>query len=251
LLENYGVENISFLKETKDKISYANKKCSKKSLEKRIKTVKEKFGKSNVFQVDEIKSRTEKTNMEKYGVKSHTQAEYYRPMMEDIFLKKYGVSHPSKYPEIRNKLGPQSDEAKKRALIKRESTCISKYGVRNPTMNSAILDKALKAGFKRKEYIWKTGEISLLQWYEPIILKELEDSGYVFSDILTELSDMPLINYYFEGIEHRYYPDFYIPSKNIIIEVKSDWTLNLEWDKNQAKFEATKSLGFDFRLEVR
>jgi len=33
--------------------------------------------------------------------------------------------------------------------------------------------------------------------------------------------------------------------------VKSDYTLEKEWDKNQAKFEATRNLGFDFKLEVR
>ena len=62
---------------------------------------------------------------------------------------------------------------------------------------------------------------------------------------------MPTILYQLDNTERRYYPDIFIPKDNIIIEVKSEYTLNKEWDKNQAKFEATKSLGFDFRLEVR
>ena len=55
----------------------------------------------------------------------------------------------------------------------------------------------------------------------------------------------------FEGKKHRYYPDFYIPEENLIIEVKSQWTLDLHKDKNQAKFQAVKEAGFNFRLEVR
>jgi len=117
--------------------------------------------------------------------------------------------------------------------------------------NAEIFEKAQQNSFRRKEYIWTSGEISLLQGYEPIVLKELENDGYKFNDILTSPKDMPEITYFFEGKEHRYYPDFYIPSENKIIEVKSDYTLQADWDKNQAKFEATRNLGFDFILEVR
>jgi type III secretory pathway component EscU len=51
--------------------------------------------------------------------------------------------------------------------------------------------------------------------------------------------------------KRRYYPDFYIPKENLIIEVKSQWTLELHKDKNQAKFQAVKEAGFNFRLEIR
>jgi len=82
-------------------------------------------------------------------------------------------------------------------------------------------------------------------------LKELENNGYKFNDVLTNTKDMPEIRYMFEGKEHRYYPDFYIPSENKIIEVKSEYTLQADWEQNQAKFKATRNLGFDFNLEVR
>ena len=82
-------------------------------------------------------------------------------------------------------------------------------------------------------------------------MQELEDQGYNFNDILTSNKDMPEIWYMFEGKKHRYYPDFYIPEENLIIEVKSQWTLDLHKDKNQAKFQAVKEAGFNFRLEVR
>jgi len=51
--------------------------------------------------------------------------------------------------------------------------------------------------------------------------------------------------------KHRYYPDFYIPNENKIIEVKSEYTLNRELERNHIKFEATKLMGFNFVLEIR
>jgi hypothetical protein len=60
-----------------------------------------------------------------------------------------------------------------------------------------------------------------VQGYEPIVLKELEESGYCFNDVKTQQDDMSVIWYYFKGVKRRYFPDFYIPSENLIIEVKS------------------------------
>jgi hypothetical protein len=54
-----------------------------------------------------------------------------------------------------------------------------------------------------------------------------------------------------DGRVHRYYPDFYIPKENLIIEVKSQYTLDVQWDKNQAKFNAVKDNGFNFKLIIK
>lgn len=62
---------------------------------------------------------------------------------------------------------------------------------------------------------------------------------------------MPQIMYILKGKNKRYFPDIYIPKENIIIEVKSDYNSNIEVDKNQAKWKATRDLGYDFRVEVR
>jgi len=42
-----------------------------------------------------------------------------------------------------------------------------------------------------------------------------------------------------------------MPKENLIIEVKSIWTLKLHWVKNQIKFNAVKTAGFNFKLEIR
>lgn len=167
----------------------------------------------NVFASTAIKEKIKQTNLIKYG--------YENPMCSI----------------------PIQEKAKQ--------TTIEKYGVENSMFSSEFVEKWQKSAWSRKEYRWKTGEISLVQGNEPIVLKELEEDGYRFNDVFTEVSYMPVILYEFEGKQKRYYPDIFIPKENRIIEVKSEYTLHKEWDKNQTKFNATKELGFDFKLEIR
>jgi hypothetical protein len=44
--------------------------------------------------------------------------------------------------------------------------------------------------------------------------------------------------YFFKGIEREYYPDLYIVPENRIVEVKSDYSLRLDYEKNIAKTDS-------------
>ena len=195
-----------------------------------------KYGVKNVSQRDEIKLKIKETYQEKYGYDHPMKSTEVREKHKVTCLEKFGVENASMLPEIQEKIN---------------QTNLKKFGVKRPMQSPTVFDKMQKTAYVTKNYIWSTGEISIVQGYEPIVLKELEDNGYLFEDILTASKDMPEIYYQLDGKKHRYFPDFYIPKDNLIIEVKSDYTLNAQWDKNQAKFEATKALGYDFRLEVR
>ena len=50
--------------------------------------------------------------------------------------------------------------------------------------------------------------------------------------------------------QHRYFPDVYIPKTNTIYEVKSEYTLNVNLEINELKFQAVKSAGYNFILKV-
>jgi hypothetical protein len=78
----------------------------------------------------------------------------------------------------------------------------------------------------------------------------LIDEGYTEDDILYRKIDMPKIMYVFEDKEKRYYPDFYIKSENLIVEVKCTYTYEVEKDKNDIKFSSTKDLGYKHRLMI-
>jgi hypothetical protein len=50
--------------------------------------------------------------------------------------------------------------------------------------------------------------------------------------------------------KHRYYPDFYIPKNNLIIEVKSSFTYKVNLKINLLKEKATKKVGYKYKLFI-
>ena len=54
------------------------------------------------------------------------------------------------------------------------------------------------------------------------------------------------IKYEFNNDEKTYYPDFFIKDLNLIIEIKSTYWYNKFFDKNQAKINCCKKLGYDY-----
>jgi len=56
--------------------------------------------------------------------------------------------------------------------------------------------------------------------------------------------------FWYDNKKHRYYPDFYVPKDNLIIEVKSGYTLNKNRKRNDMKFESVKNAGYNFKLMI-
>jgi hypothetical protein len=49
---------------------------------------------------------------------------------------------------------------------------------------------------------------------------------------------------------HRYFPDFYIPKDNLIIETKSKYTYDADIYINILKQKATEELGYNYKLFI-
>jgi hypothetical protein len=49
---------------------------------------------------------------------------------------------------------------------------------------------------------------------------------------------------------NKYYPDLYLKSKNLIIEVKSQYTYNIDLGKNLLKEKASLDLGINFQFMI-
>jgi hypothetical protein len=61
----------------------------------------------------------------------------------------------------------------------------------------------------------------------------------------------PRIQYNYDNKEHYYYPDFFIPKFNLIVETKSSWILKKQGhEKNLQKEKATISKGYNFLLII-
>lgn len=109
----------------------------------------------------------------------------------------------------------------------------------------------LTNGFKGKDFILN-GKSVKVQGYEPFAISLLLD---IFP--LTPLKidkDVPVIKYYFEGKNRNHFPDIYVPTKNLLIEVKSTWTLGLGklrfFHQICAKRNAAVAQGFNYEVWV-
>lgn len=224
-------------------------------LKKIIKTITEKYGGMGSASLH-IKEKVEETSLEKYGFKSSLSNKKVIEKRKETNLEKYGEENYLKTKEAKEKIKKTNIENFGVDNIFKHKTYIKekfkeKYGVENPSSLNWVQEKKEKTSFSSKQYKWKTGEISYVQGYEPFVLNYLEEKGYKFEEVLTSKLDMPEIIYIGEdNLEHRYFPDIYIPKENLIIEVKSEWTMKKEFYKNMLKFSAVKNLGFNFEIKV-
>lgn len=132
----------------------------------------------------------------------------------------------------------------------KEETNMERYGCRNPMQNPEIFERCMKAGFKYKEFEFPSGRISPCQGYEHFALEYLLSRGIQEVDIFVGKEMGFQIPYFFQGQNRLYYPDIFIKSENLIVEVKSRYTLEKEMEKNKAKMEACVSHGYKTQLLV-
>ncbi len=132
---------------------------------------------------------------------------------------------------------------------KYRQTCTGKYGVENPMKDPVVFNKQQQQGFSTKPYTFPSGRIVTVQGFEPQALDMLLKEGVKEEDIFVG-KDVPAIKYSWSKKSRIYYPDIYVKSANMIVEVKSTFTYDKEVDKNHAKWEATKKQGFDFRSMI-
>ena len=89
-----------------------------------------------------------------------------------------------------------------------------------------------------------------IQGYEHIALNILIKK-YQEDDIVTNKSLIPDFWYYDNNnIKRRYFPDIYILSKKLIIEVKSVWTNKMDKNEILLKEKSVTDLGYIFEKMV-
>ena len=60
----------------------------------------------------------------------------------------------------------------------------------------------------------------------------------------------PRIQYYYQGKKHYYFSDFYIPSKNLIIEIKNSYLAKKDKDILEHKKQECVNQGFDWLMII-
>jgi hypothetical protein len=237
-LEKYGDENYN--NSDKNKVTCQEKygNPTYNNMEKAKTTIFERYGVTHHLQIPEIRNKSNEkirnTNLQKYGVSCALQAEPVIQKIKKTKLEKYGDENYCN-PE-KTKLTKQErygDDYIKIIDEKRKQTMLERYGVEYPAQNIEFFKNS--KNFKLLEY--KNTKVFYQCSYEYDFLKKYYDK---FKDIYKGLA----IIYYRDNKCHFYYPDFHIPSLNLIIEIKSDWYYDEYLDN--IKKEATINSGFNY-----
>jgi uncharacterized C2H2 Zn-finger protein len=119
------------------------------------------------------------------------------------------------------------------------NTILKNLGCEYPMQNKQLFESAQKKAFWSKEY----KGINYRGSYE---LDFLEKYQKIFPNIING----PTIRYQYKGKNKIYYPDFLIPSLNLIIEIKNSYLYQRDIEKIKEKEKATIANGFNYILVI-
>ena len=123
---------------------------------------------------------------------------------------------------------------------------MERYGAEYPCQNNEIFQKQQKR--KWKIYKFPSGKEVKIQGYENYALDKLLEI-YDENDICLNF-DIPNFWYSYNGSRKKYIPDIFIKSKNLVIEVKSDYTYKYDLDRNKSKENAVLENGYNFQFMI-
>lgn len=180
-----------------------------------------KYGHTYSFHIIEVKDKIQNTNITKFGHISPLGNIDIQNKSKDTIREKYGVDNVFSSKDIKEKIKNKIREI---------------YGVDNPMQDKYIFEKASKSSFKK--CIYDGTNISYQGTYELDFIKKYIDK--------LSIENGPSIRYIIDGVEKIYHSDFYIPSHNLICEVKSSYTYKCEEQLNIIKKEFSKKAGYNF-----
>jgi hypothetical protein len=178
-----------------------------------------------------------KTTKERYGTEYASQNEDVKQKVKNTCLEHFGVEYALQSKEVREK-GIETN--------------IKKYGARHPMQNAEFSEKISKTAYAIKSYTMPSGKLVSIQGFENLCLDDLLLKENINeNDIVNERTKVPELWYKSEnGETKRHYVDFYIPSQNRCIEVKSIWTFEKNKEKVLIKQQAAKELGMKYEIRI-
>jgi hypothetical protein len=240
MLDKYGVKHALQNKELKEK-------CED--------TCMKNHGVKNPFESDEIKVKIKDTNNIKYGTNYGVESELVKEKIKETNVDRYGVPCSLQNKEVIKKIkstnveryGSEYPFQNTEVKNKFKQTNVEKYGVEYPAQNEEVMERTQKNAKKYKKYTMPSGKVRKVQGYEPFALNELLKI-YTEDEIKTDRKDVPRIQYEMDGNKKYYFPDIYIHHKNMIVEVKSSYTLKFKPKQIQLKKKACEDQGFNYEI---
>ena len=250
--ERYGVDfapqatSVKAKREATNLERYGNRGAmSPEVLARKLATVQSRYGVDNVFQDPTVQAQSRASFMARFGVDHHMHLPVYRALAR----KNYASSDPARRATCLDRYGVPTYAETAELEQKRQATYLRKYGVRHYRQHGPTFRKILKGMFGFKEAILPSGRSVHLQGYEP---EAVEALLALYPESAIDFDTIPSIPYTdFHGHPHTYHPDLFIPSDNLIIEVKSWWTLKENYEINRLKQAAALAAGYRFQFWVK
>jgi hypothetical protein len=242
VLKKYGVsDNIFQSHEIKEKSKQTKKELygneNYNNIEKAKKTWLNLYGFENPSQSEIIKNKKIQTSLKKYGVEYPWQLDIIKNKVERVMLKKYGV---------KNSLLIET------SIKRAKEKMIELYGCEHGFQSQEIQKKAFKNSYRLKEYEFKSGKKVYVMGYENYMLDILVNKDNIKEDDILTNYDCPVIKWFSDdGKQHKHIPDIFIKSKNMIIEVKSEYTAQTKNLKNiLLKKKYAEMEGYEYKIYV-
>lgn len=225
---------------------------------------------------DECKTCGKKTKYHSYSYSKYcsTQCHKNDPEFRMLISTRF-VTNPDTLLSFREKTKDKGDcnVAKRKETIAKKCSELGiseteyysnhsrkSYTNRTPESIAASIDKAMETKEKTKNFGGKSSykkyeffdETVALQGYEPVVLDYLvNDLLLGKNQISIGKSKIPVIKYIdVDGKTRNYYPDFFLPEKNLLIEVKSNFTYNQHLNNVRNKLNGAVSAGYSIVLVI-
>lgn len=170
--------------------------------------------------------KNKKTNLSKYGNEFHLQSYEIKKKAEDSIFKKLGVTNPVFSDSFREKM----------MLSFRK-----KYNAKSPSHVADFFEKQQKNSALIK-FHENTG-----LYYRGSYERDFLDFCY---NNKIKIEKGHKIFYYLKRQKKVYHSDFYIPTINLIAEIKSNYTYNKDLEKNLLKKKYSIKSGYDFMFII-
>ena len=192
--EHYGVDCYLQTKECRKIVA---KNSASEEIKNKIKqTNLERYGVTCSWQAEKVKEQIKQTKLEKYGSETYNNVE----KAKETSLSIYGVDNPAKSKQIQDKI---------------KQICLEKYGVDNIWKDR---ESRIRAKSKSQKSMNKNGNNSSLENY----LEDLFIANHI--DYKPQYSLDP---------RYPFHCDFYLPEKDIFVEINGFWTHQDHWfDEN-------------------
>jgi len=230
MIRKYGKNASILVKEIRDKQEKTNLKkygaksplASEKIRNKIKKTSKERYGTENPLGSDIIKKQIKETNMKKYGVENCSQNKDIRNKVKKTMKERYGVESYLSLEKIKTK------------------NIFKKYGVKYAQQDKDIHIKQQLSSMKLKYF--NNTNIHYRGKYELDFLEKYYDKFEILNGIT--------FKYKHKSKNRYYHSDFYIPSLNLIVEIKNSYLAKRDMNILNAKEKSVKNLEYNFIMII-